>query len=197
MPKPAKADNDATDPVPRQPSRLVRVWDPFVRLFHWSLATMFVVAYLTRHDSATIHHLAGYAAGALVLMRVAWGLLGAGHARFSGFVRHPRTVLTYLRDIASGREARHIGHNPAGGAMVLVLMALMLVTATTGWMETTDTYFGIAWVSDLHADAAHGLLLLVLVHLGGVTLASLRHRENLVRAMITGKKRAPEAGDVA
>lgn len=198
MPKLAKADSRAIgrDPDPYRPSRLVRVWDLFVRLFHWSLVTMFVVAYLSRHDAAALHHLAGYAAGALVLLRLVWGLLGTRYARFTQFVRRPKAVLGYLRDIASGREARYIGHNPAGGAMVLALLAGMLATAISGWMETTNAYFGVDWVSSMHAYAAHAVLLLVLVHLGGVALASLRHRENLVRAMVTGGKRAPGGGDI-
>ena len=199
MPKPAKAEAGvaANAPDSPRPSRLVRVWDPFVRLFHWSLVTCFVVAYLTRHDSETIHHLAGYAAGGLVVLRLMWGVIGTPYARFSQFVHHPRKVLGYLRDIATGREARHIGHNPAGGAMVIVLMLGMLATATTGWMMTTDRYWGVQWVGDLHAFCAHGLLILVLLHLGGVAVASLRHKENLVRAMFTGVKRAPDADDIA
>ena len=176
---------------------MARVWDPVVRLFHWSLVACFVLAYLTRHDSETIHHLAGYAAGGLVTLRIVWGLLGTRYARFSQFVRHPATVLSYLRDIATGREARHIGHNPAGGAMVLALIAAMLATATSGWMMTTDRWWGVEWVGTLHAYSAHVLVLLVLLHLAGVALASLRHRENLVRAMVTGRKRPPEKGDVA
>jgi len=197
MPKLARADLRTMGPDTRQSSGLVRVWDPFVRIFHWSLLTCFVVAYLSRHDEAAIHHLAGYAAGALVLLRLVWGIIGTPYARFTQFLHHPRTVLGYLRDIASGREARHIGHNPAGGAMVVTLMLMMLATATSGWMMTTDRYWGVEWVGTLHAYCAHGLLLLVLLHLGGVAVASLRHKENLVRAMFTGHKRGPEADDIA
>ncbi|MFC2968820.1 cytochrome b/b6 domain-containing protein [Acidimangrovimonas pyrenivorans] len=200
MPKPARAEPRLTvvEAVPEARGRetLMRVWDPFVRIFHWSLVSCFVIAYLSRHDSAAIHHLAGYAAGGLVVLRVAWGVLGTRYARFSSFVRHPRTVFSYLRDIATGREARHIGHNPAGGAMVLALMAAMLATATSGWMMTTDRYWGVEWVGTLHAYCAHAVVILVLLHLGGVAVASLRHRENLVRAMVTGRKRAPEADDI-
>ena len=181
----------------RQASGLARVWDPFVRLFHWSLVTSFVVAYLSHEGGlSAIHHWAGYAAGALVLMRLLWGVVGTPYARFSQFVRHPTVILAYLRDIATGREARYIGHNPAGGAMVVALMLGMLATALTGWMETTDAYYGIAWVQILHSLCAHGLLLLVLMHLAGVLLASRRHGESLILAMITGKKRAPGPEDV-
>jgi len=164
-----------------------------VRVFHWSLVLSFVVAWFTPQvANGLIHHWAGYAAASLVILRLLWGILGTRYARFSQFVRRPRIVLRYLSDIISGREARHIGHNPAGGAMVLALLVGMLATSLSGWMMTTNHYYGVAWVETLHSLAAHGLLLLVFLHLGGVALASYRHRENLVRAMITGKKRAQD-----
>ena len=81
--------------------------------------------------------------------------------------------------------------------MVLVLMAAMIATAGSGWMMTTDTYFGVDWVENLHSLFAHGLLALVLLHAGGVILASFRHRENLVAAMVSGQKRAAQADDIA
>ena len=174
----------------------MRVWDLFVRLFHWSLAASFVVAWLTRHGSEDIHHLAGYAAAGLVLLRVVWGVVGTHYARFTQFTRSPRTVMGYLRDILTGREARYIGHNPAGGAMILALRLTMTATAFTGWMTTTDQFWGVEWVTRAHDLIAHALLILVLAHLAGVALASLRHRENLIRAMLSGWKRAPERGDV-
>lgn len=195
MPKLAKTEamtaESQTRPV------LARVWDPFVRLFHWSLVTSFAVAWLTHEgDLGWVHQWAGYCAGALVLMRLLWGVVGTRYARFSQFVRHPSRVIGYLRDIATGREARYIGHNPAGGAMVVALMLGMLATAVTGWLMTTDRYYGIDWVQELHSLCAHGLLLLVFMHLGGVALASRRHGENLVLAMVTGRKRQPGAQDV-
>jgi cytochrome b len=175
----------------------MRVWDPVIRIFHWSLVASFAVAWFTSHASEDVHDGAGYLAAGLVLVRVLWGTLGTPYARFSQFVRGPRTVLRYLQAMLGGREARHIGHNPAGGAMVLILMAGMAATALTGWMMTTDAYFGVAWVQTVHSLIAHGLLLLIGLHVGGVALACLRHRENLVAAMITGRKRKAAAGDVA
>jgi cytochrome b len=176
---------------------MVRVWDRVVRSFHWALVLSFVTAWLTSHSSEDIHHWAGYAAAALVAMRLLWGVLGTPYARFSQFVRDPATVLRYLLAILSGSEARYVGHNPAGGAMVIVLIAVMASTALTGWLMTTDAYFGVSWVEAAHSLAAHGLLLLVFFHIGGVALASFRHRENLVRAMITGRKRKAEPADIA
>ncbi len=197
MQKPARTDfdRDATGPAPSG-ARLARVWDPFVRIFHWGLVTSFFVAWLTPGDLTLVHYWAGYAAGGLVVLRLLWGVVGTRYARFSQFVRHPRLVLSYLRDIATGHEARYIGHNPAGGAMVIALLLGMLFTALTGWMQTTTAYFGVAWVTELHDLAANGMLLLVLAHIGGVLLASRRHDENLIRAMLTGRKRPPAAGDI-
>jgi cytochrome b len=194
MQKPARAE-PKLEPDTRH-SPVARVWDPFVRLFHWSLAASFAVAFLTRHSAQDLHHWAGYAAGALVILRLAWGVIGTHYARFSQFVRPPRTVLRYVLDMASGREARYIGHNPAGGAMVIVLMLAMLGAAVTGYMMTTDAFFGVEWVEHLHDLVGNGLLLLVLAHLGGVALASMRHRENLIGAMVSGTKRAPRTGDM-
>lgn len=194
MPKPARAEPRLTvvEAVPEARGRetLMRVWDPFVRIFHWSLVSCFVIAYLSRHDSAAIHHLAGYAAGGLVILRVVWGVLGTRYARFSSFVRHPRTVFSYLRDIATGREARHIGHNPAGGAMIVALLLAIAGIATTGYMMTTDAFWGIEWVEEAHAALVYGTLGLIALHVGGVILASVEHGENLAKAMVTGRKRA-------
>ncbi len=197
MLKPANADRGFTvSAVARHAPAMARVWDPVVRVFHWSLVLSFVVAWLTRHHFETIHFWAGYVAAALIIVRLLWGIIGTPFARFSQFVRDPETVLLYLQDIVKGREARYIGHNPTGGAMILVLMAAMAATAFTGWMMTTDTYYGVKWVGELHEAVAHGMLLLVLIHVGGVILASYRHRENLVVAMITGRKRVAGGDDI-
>jgi cytochrome b len=176
---------------------MIRVWDPLVRTFHWTLALSFVVAWLSSEHPGLLHELAGYVAGVLVLARVAWGFLGSGYARFSQFVQPPAAVAAYLGSIATGSERRFIGHNPAGGAMIVILLASMMATAATGWLLTTDTFWGSLAVQRVHSILAHGVLLLVLAHLGGVALASVRHRENLVRAMVIGDKRSAEPGDVS
>jgi len=194
MPKPARTETaqDVSDAHPT-----VRVWDLFVRVFHWGLVAAFAIAWLTRHSAETIHYTAGYVAAALVVLRLVWGVAGTHYARFRQFARSPRTILGYLRDIATGREARYLGHNPAGGAMIIALILFMGGTAFTGWLSTTDAFWGVEWMSKLHERIADGLLILVVLHIAGVVLASVRHRENLVRAMVTGLKRQPEPGDVA
>lgn len=170
--------------------QVVAVWDPFVRLFHWSIVASFAVAWVSGARWEGIHEWAGYAAALLVVLRLGWGLLGTRHARFSDFVHPPQTVLSYLIDIAAAREDRYLGHNPAGGAMILALLTATGLTALTGWLQTTDAYYGVDWVQESHSWIAHAMLVLIALHLAGVVLASVRHRENLVRAMVTGRKRA-------
>jgi cytochrome b len=176
---------------------MIRVWDPLVRAFHWALALSFAVAWISAENFGRLHEAAGYVAGALVLARVVWGIFGPGYARFSQFVRSPMTVAAYLRAMAFASERRFIGHNPAGGAMIVVLMAALAACVATGWSLTTDAFWGSTAAQRLHSVIAHGVLALVLAHLGGVALASARHRENLVRAMVFGDKRTPGPGDAA
>ncbi|MBR0673086.1 cytochrome b/b6 domain-containing protein [Neoroseomonas soli] len=172
------------------PAGTVPVWDPFVRFFHWSLVGLFALAFATGDEVEWLHLAAGYSVAALVALRLVWGFVGARHARFSGFVRPPREVLAYLRDAARLRAPRHLGHNPAGGAMVVALLGMLAGLTATGFMMTTDAFWGAQWVEDLHEGFANATLLLIGLHVAGVLFASFEHGENLVRAMITGRKRA-------
>jgi cytochrome b len=167
----------------------VKVWDLFVRVFHWSLVSFFVIAYATGDEIERVHIAAGYAIAALLALRVVWGFLGPRHARFSSFVRPPREVLEYLRDVLRFRAPRYIGHNPAGGAMILALIALLAATCMTGYMMTTDAYWGAKWVEAVHGALANVTVGLIALHVLGVVVASFEHSENLVRAMVTGRKR--------
>lgn len=178
-------------------SATVKVWDPLLRLFHWSLVTSFAVAWLTSDDVKDIHEWAGYAAAALVAFRIVYGLVGPHYARFGQFIRGPLATATYARDAISRRERRYLGHNPMGAVMVMALLAMIAAMALTGWLMSTDAYWGIEWLEELHETLANVLLGLVALHIAGVVLASFRHRENLVRAMITGYKRSPLPDDIA
>ena len=111
------------------PPATVEVWDPFVRVFHWLLATLFVVAYATGDEAQRAHIAVGYGIVGLITLRVIWGFVGPHHARFSSFVRPPREVLGYLRDVVTFRAPRHPGHNPAGGAMILCFLSCSPVQA--------------------------------------------------------------------
>ncbi|MBR0927314.1 cytochrome b/b6 domain-containing protein [Bradyrhizobium diazoefficiens] len=172
------------------PPATIKVWDPFVRVFHWSLAGLFLLAYATGDEIEKVHIAAGYAIAGLLALRIVWGFVGPHHARFSDFVRAPRVVLTYLRDVALLRAPRYLGHNPAGGMMVVALIVTLLGTCTTGYMMTTGSFWGAKWVEEVHETFAHITIGLVVVHVLGVLVASFEHRESLVTAMITGRKRA-------
>jgi len=97
-----------------------------------------------------------------------------------------------LRDIKDGKAKRYVGHNPAGGMMVIALLAGVATITATGFAMTTDAFWGIEWVEDLHEFAANGTVLLIALHVGGVVLASLQHNENLIKAMFTGFKPRPK-----
>lgn len=168
--------------------RTTRVWDPLVRVFHWTVVACFGGAYLFQ-DPRALHEAFGYTLAGALAIRLFWGIVGTRYARFSDFVPGPARFLGYVRDIVGGRERRYLGHNPAGGAMVVALMTMLALTAATGWYLTTDAGFGEDSAEALHALAANVTLGLVAAHLCGVLWESLRHRENLVLAMITGRKR--------
>jgi cytochrome b len=119
------------------PPATVKVWDPFVRVFHWSLVALFVAAFATGDESERLHVMVGYAIAALVGLRIAWGFAGSTHARFTDFVKSPGAVLAYLRDSLSLKAKRYLGHNPAGGVMILALLAALAGTCATGYMMTT------------------------------------------------------------
>lgn len=167
----------------------VRVWDPLVRIFHWSVAVGFLIAWLAADDSEAVHVYAGYIVLALIAVRVVWGLVGTKHARFSDFIYRPSTVIGFLKDMKNFRTKRYVGHNPAGGAMVVVLLIAVAAVSITGYMMTTDAYWGVAWVEELHGATVDIALVLIGVHILGVLFASYEHGENLIRAMVTGKKR--------
>ena len=181
--------NDTIEAGGATPPATVRVWDLFMRVFHWSLAALFVVAYATGDEIEQLHIATGYAIAALIALRIAWGFIGRRHARFSDFIRPPREVLAYLRDVALHRAPRYLGHNPAGGAMIVALLATFAGTCATGIMMTSDTFWGTEWVEDVHEALANFMVGLIVVHILGVLIASFEHGENLVMAMLTGRKR--------
>lgn len=172
----------------------IKVWDPFVRLFHWGVVALVAAAFLTQ-DSHALHIPVGYAVLVLVGLRVVWGFVGTRHARFADFVTGPRSVVDYLQSLRTGHPRRYLGHNPAGGAMVIGLILLLLATAGTGWLSTTDMFFGNDLVSGLHSGLASVLVAVAGVHVLGVVASSFLHRENLVRAMLTGRKPADLPGE--
>ncbi len=166
---------------------LVPVWDPLVGLFHWSLVGFMAYEFLVESGDST-HRLLGYAALVLIAFRLVWGIAGSRHARFADFVRSPSAVLAYVRSILKGHPKRYIGHNPAGGAMAIALLAMVLGVGGTGFAMRTEALWGQAWIDELHIGLANLMILLIIAHVTGVIAASIQHKENLLRSMITGKK---------
>ena len=168
----------------------VPVWDPFVRVFHWSLVTAYLVAWVSAEGSSWVHDQIGYFILAMIGLRIVWGLIGTRHARFGDFVHSPRQTLEYLRSLRSGRPRHYPGHNPAGGWMILALFAGMLAAGASGIMiEGAHEEF---W-EEIHEASANLTLFLVVLHVGGVITSSFLHGENLVTAMLTGKKKRRNA----
>ena len=169
-------------------SRTTLVWDLFVRTFHWSLVTAFAVGWATAESLPALHRQIGYFIAVLIALRLLWGLIGTREARFRAFLAPPAEVVAYLRSLLSGRPARYLGHNPAGGWMIVALLGALATTVATGWALENGGH----WLEDVHEFAAQLTLALVVVHIGGVLIASLLHNENLVAAMLTGRKHAGE-----
>jgi cytochrome b len=180
----------------------VKVWDPFVRFFHWTLVAAFFIAYVTEDDLLGVHVWAGYWITGLLLMRLVWGFIGSRYARFSDFVHRPGEVMQYLKEELAGRARRYLGHNPAGGAMIIMLLVSLGMTVLSGlvvyggeecagplagWLCSGDKWMGEAG-EEVHEFFANFTLVLVGVHVLGVVLASRLHGENLVAAMWHGRK---------
>lgn len=228
--------------------RHVRVWDPVVRIGHWVLAGAFLTAYFSGDEFKDIHVIAGYTAATVVAIRIVWGFVGTRHARFSSFVRGPGSVFGYLAGLVSGKSGRHVGHNPAGAAMILALLLGVAGTATSGMAllaaeegegplagfisaeaaprgegrapeagyegeeesgddegrehaagtgESEEDGRGEGGGQEelfegVHKAFVYFTLGLIGLHVLGVIASSLAHRENLVGAMITGRKRAED-----
>ncbi|MEZ5542513.1 MAG: cytochrome b/b6 domain-containing protein [Pseudomonadota bacterium] len=212
----------------------VRVWDPLVRLFHWTLVAAFIIAYVTGEEDNMVHIYAGYYILGLLVFRLLWGFVGTRYARFSDFIYSPRRTVQYLKELFAGRPAHYLGHNPAGGWMIVMLLVSLALTTYSGLKYYgldghgplaaggaeivlvaparadderhevhaghDDDDYGAAegehspeeefW-EELHEVFANLTVLLIVIHVAGVVVSSRMHGENLVRAMITGKKNAP------
>lgn len=172
------------------PARVL-IWDAPQRLAHALLIVCLAGAWLTaERDGARLWHLSfGLCAAGLVVWRLLWGWVGSRHARFADFVRGPGAVVAHLRGLLDGRPEPHAGHNPAGGWAVLALLAFGLLVPASGWLMLQ----GGERFEDLHEALAQGWLVLVGVHVAAVLLTGWRLRQNLVRAMVDGRKPAPAA----
>lgn len=194
----------------------VRVWDVSVRIFHWSLVISFTIAYLTGEELELVHAYAGYVVLALLCYRVVWGFVGSRYARFSSFLFSPAETMSYIKNVLGGKAKRYLGHNPAGSVMVFVLLISLSITVWTGLelyaiegkgplADNAITLISTAradshenggssaeefW-EEIHEVASNFTLVMVFLHILGVLFSGKMHKENLVKAMITGRKRAP------
>lgn len=192
----------------------IKVWDPIVRIGHWTLVLAFFIAYFTEDDLMTQHVWAGYVVGAVVCFRLLWGFVGTEHARFKDFVASPATILQYLKNLRNKRSKRYIGHNPIGGAMIIALLISVAITVYTGVaLYAIEDHAGplAAWFAtesvgsetdgkeaadpreefweDLHEFFADFTLALAILHIAGGLFSSYVYKEDLIRAMFTGRKR--------
>ena len=177
-------------------SHRIKVWDPLVRIFHWTVA-LGTIANLTvlRHVEDP-HIIIGYIMVAALLIRIGWGFVAKGHARFSSFVPGPKSLKSYLAALIKRREPRYVGHNPAGAVMMLGLMALIAGMGVTGWMMGSDQFWGEPWVEEVHETLANIIIAAAIIHVLAAVIESVRHRENMPWSMITGYKRAANGSDV-
>ena len=168
----------------------VKVWDWPVRVFHWTLAASVIGAYVTgeSEDFERLHHTLGWVAAGLIAFRVVWGLVGTRYARFNEFIRGPAQVWAYIKSLRSGQPQHFVGHNPVGAVAVILLMALVALSVYTGWLALAED--APEWLEEAHEIAANTLITVVLVHVIGVLWSSRTHGENLLKAMLTGRKTA-------
>jgi len=189
-PSASPVDSPVAESASTAPVRKVLIWDAPVRVFHWLMVLSFAGAYLTAESERwrLVHVTLGYTMAGLVAFRVLWGFVGTRHARFSSFVRGPAAAASYLRGLARGRSEQVAGHNPAGALAIVALLAMTVVVTAAGWVTYNDV--GGEWLEELHEGAANVMLTIVGVHIAGVLLGSWLHRDNLVGAMLTGRKLA-------
>lgn len=171
-------------------NQTVRVWDPLVRFFHWSLAFAFLANYFFTEGGEGWHRWIGYAAVAWICVRIVWGFVASGAARWSDFWPTPARVKEHVQGLIHGNDKHRLGHSPLGALVMILMMAAMLLLGLTGYMfEEIDRYWGEEWLETLHEWIADGLAGLVVLHLLAATVESIRLRDNLPLSMITGRRK--------
>lgn len=186
-----------------QTNHSVKVWDLPLRIFHWLLVAGFFVAYLTEDDLLSVHVWAGYLVFGLLVFRLIWGFTGNQYARFSQFICHPVDSIRYIKDAIGLKAKRYLGHNPAGAAMIVLLLLSLLMISVSGFAvyaaeQAAGPLAGIVgpenedfW-EESHEFFVNFTLLLVIIHILGVAFESAIHRENLVKSMWNGYKKPIE-----
>jgi cytochrome b len=183
-----RAEAPADSPAAPRPARKVLIWDAPVRVFHGLMVLSFAGAYLTAESERwrLAHVTLGYTMAGLLVFRVVWGFVGTRHARFATFVRGPAAVMRYLRGMIDGHPVHHPGHNPAGALAIVAILVLTAIVSATGWSAYSE--LGGEWLEELHEGAANAMLAVIGVHVAGVLIGSWMHRDNLIGAMLSGRK---------
>lgn len=171
----------------------IKVWDPAVRLFHWSLVIAFTANALILDDDSKLHQYVGYVVVGLVAFRVLWGFVGSRYARFNSFPPSVAGVTEQLSDMATGRTKIHVGHTPLGALMIYNLLATLAIIGASGYLMTTDMFWGVEWPEEIHELSVAWAEFSVVLHIAAVLFESRRTKVNLPRAMMTGVKTVPDA----
>ncbi|MDA9430429.1 cytochrome b/b6 domain-containing protein [Bradyrhizobium sp. CCBAU 51627] len=169
--------------------RTVEVWDLPLRLWHWALALCVVTAWFTPTVYDSLHRIAGYTVIGLLVFRLLWGFWGSRYSRFGMLGVRLRAAPSYLWNLRRGITGRYLGLNPAGTLMLVALLLSLAVSTITGALSVTVPFFGVWWIEDPHVYASDAVIILAVLHIVGVVLMGVLRRENLIRAMITGRKR--------
>ncbi len=180
----------------RASARQVTVWDPLVRLIHWSLALTILLNGAFVEEESKAHEWIGYIALGLVGLRLVWAIIGSKHARFSAFPPSPSRAVRHVKAMLAGDRSIHLSHNPLGALMAYNIWASVIAIGVTGYMMTTLTFFGVDWVEEVHEALFNWLVFSVALHVAGVAFDTWRSGVNLGRAMINGRKTIPEGSDV-
>jgi cytochrome b len=175
--------------------QVIMVWDMPVRVFHWLLVICFAGAWLSSESErwALIHYAFGYTACLLILIRLVWGFVGTRYARFSQFLKCPRVVIGHFMAMLRGHPHHDVGHNPAGGLVMFVLMLLILLIGLTGYLSVKA--FSENLSSEAHEVLSSLAMAIVILHILAAILMSVMERQNLIKSMVSGKKLGmPEQG---
>lgn len=171
----------------------VKLWDPLIRLFHWSVAAIVVANYFLNEEGDDWHQWLGYIAIAWLTVRFFWGFFGTGAARWSDFFPTRANLTAHIGALVRGEHYHRMGHSPLGGLVMILMMLCILSLGITGFMmEEIDYFWGEDWVENVHSWIANSLIALVAIHIAAAVFESYRLKENLPLSMITGKRRKIE-----
>ena len=169
----------------------VKVWDLPVRLCHWGLAACVLANLAFTEEGSDLHQYVGYIAVGIIVFRVLWGFVGNQYARFSDFFPTPKRLNTHIQHLIHRQPSEHLGHNPLGAIMMLVLWSVVVALGVTGYLMGTEAFWGDELMEEIHEALANGLMGLIALHILAAVGMSFMSKTNLVRAMITGKKILP------